>query len=172
MTWSQKSQRLFQVSRTKHDSSVRWRYLHLRKYLLFVNSINQKGFRWRCINTFHPSPRILSTYLSLPIWSYVTHWYSPINPSIHQRAEVATPPRALGTLGLVAVLLSLRGSKARQAGRPDGWKQMEALDHSLDGDLRWFEPGGCWLQICLHFCVGRMDWGTRLRKLCKVPLNW
>lgn len=164
MTWSQKSQRLFQVSRTKHDPSVRWRYLHLRKYLLFVNSINQKGFRWRCINTFHPS---ITTYLELCDPLVFTH-----HPSIHQRAEVATPPRALGTLGLVAVLLSLRGSKARQAGRPDGWKQMEAVDHSLDGDLRWFEPVGCWLQICLHFCVVRMDWGTRLRKLCKVPLNW
>ena len=68
----------------------------------------------------------ITTYLELCDPLVFTH-----HPSIHQRAEVATPPRALGTLGLVAVLLSLRGSKARQAGRPDGWKQMEA-----NGSLR------------------------------------
>lgn len=42
-------------------------------------------------------------------------------------AQVATPPRALGTLGLVAVLLSLRGSKARQVARQAGFAQQPRL---------------------------------------------
>jgi len=42
-------------------------------------------------------------------------------------AQVATPPRALGTLGLVAVLLSLRGSKARQVARQAGYAQQPRL---------------------------------------------